>query len=58
MSERYITEEQIASVLENPDNETQARQKGCRRAERKLGKRIIGIVFQEDRKTIKIITVW
>ena len=58
MFERFITEEQIASVLENPDSEGQARQKGCRRAERKLGKRIIGVVFQEGRNTIKIITVW
>jgi len=58
MSERFITEEQIANVLENPDSEGQARQKGCRCAERKLGTRTFGVVYQESRKTIKIITVW
>lgn len=58
MAERYITEEQIANVLEKPDTEKQARLKGCRRAERKLGKRTLGVIYQEKRKTIKIITVW
>ena len=58
MFERFITDEQIASVLENPDIEGQAQLKGCRRAERKLGKRTFGVVYQESRKTIKIITVW
>ena len=58
MFERFITEEQIASVLDNPDIEVQAQLKGCRRAERRLGKRAFGVVYQELRKTIKIITVW
>lgn len=58
MAERYITEEQIANVLEKPDTESKARLKGCRRAERKLGERNLGVVYQEKRKIIKIITVW
>ena len=58
MLERYITEEQIAEVLENPDTESKSRQKGCRRAERKLGTRAFGVVYREGKKTIKIITVW
>jgi len=58
MSERHITEEHIISVLEKPDLETQARTKGCRRAERKLGARTFGIVYQESKDIIKIITVW
>jgi hypothetical protein len=58
MSERHITEEQIVSVLEKPDMERQTRLKGCRRAERKLGARTFGVVYREDRKTIRIITVW
>lgn len=56
--ERHITEEHIIEVLENPDTETQARLKGCRRAERRLGTRTLGVVYREDRKTIRIITVW
>ena len=58
MSERRIAEEQIVSVLENPDTERQARLKGCRRAERRLGARTFGVVYREERKTIRIITVW
>ncbi|MDQ1316619.1 MAG: hypothetical protein QG588_266, partial [Candidatus Poribacteria bacterium] len=38
--------------------EVQAQLKGCRRAKRKLGKRTFGVIYQELRKTIKIITVW
>ncbi len=58
MIERHITEEQIVSVLEKPDVERQARMKGCRRAERKLGARTFGVVYREERGNIKIITVW
>ena len=58
MSERRITEEQIVSVLENPDTVGQARLKGCRRAERRLGARTFGVVYREERKIIRIITVW
>jgi hypothetical protein len=58
MSERHITEEQIVNVLEKPDKETKARLRGCRHAERKLGLRNIGVVYQEGRNIIKIITVW
>ena len=58
MSERHITEEQVASVLEKPDTERRARLKGCRSAERKLGARTFGVVYREERDAIKIITVW
>ncbi|MEK7398410.1 MAG: DUF4258 domain-containing protein [Candidatus Poribacteria bacterium] len=48
MSERHITEDHIVKVLEKPDIETHARLKGCRRAERKLGSRNFGVVYQES----------
>ncbi len=47
MLERHITEEQIISVIEKPDLETQARTKGCRRAERKLGERPLGLYIKK-----------
>ncbi len=58
MSERHITDEQIVTVLEKPDTEKPARSKGCRRAERRLGAKTFGVVYREDRETIRIITVW
>ena len=45
--ERRITEEQVIRVLENPDTERPARSRGCRRAERKLGFRKFGVVYEE-----------
>jgi len=47
MMERRITEEQVIRVLENPDTERPARSRGCRRAERKLGFRKFGVVYEE-----------
>ena len=44
LSERHITDEQVVKVLEKPDTESRARSKGCRRAERRLGKKTVGIV--------------
>lgn len=58
MLERHITDEQIVTVLEKPDTEMGARSKGCRRAERSLGAKTFGVVYREDRETIRIITVW
>jgi len=58
MLERHIKKEQVVKVLEKPDTEKQARSKGCRRAERKLGRKIFGVVYREERETIKIITLW
>lgn len=56
--ERHIADEQIAQVLEKPDTETRARSRGCRRAERQLGEKTFGVVYREERRKIKIITVW
>lgn len=60
MLERCLTEEEIVKVLEDPDTEGQARSKGCRRAERRFGRRTMGVVYREKipDDTIKIITVW
>ncbi len=58
MSERHITGEQVVKVLEKPATERRARLKGCRRAERRLGTKTFGVVYREERKTIRIITVW
>ena len=57
-SERHITDEQVVKVLEDPDTESRARSKGCRRAERRFGTKTSGVVYREERKTIRIITVW
>ncbi len=58
MLERRITLEQILKVIEKPDKEGRARSKGCRRAERRLGGRTFGVVYREEGRTIRIITVW
>ncbi|MCD6506497.1 DUF4258 domain-containing protein [Candidatus Poribacteria bacterium] len=58
MLERHITEEQTVKVIEKPDRERKARSKGCRRAERKLGVRTLGVVYKEEKQVIKIITAW
>lgn len=58
MSERRMNYEQVAEVIERPDTEGQARSKGCRRAERRLGVRTFGVVYREEREVTRIITVW
>ena len=58
MLERRITYEQVIKVIEKPDRERRARSRGCRRAERRLGRRTFGVVYREGRKAITIVTVW
>ncbi len=57
MLERRITHDQVVKVIEKPDTEGQARSRGCRR-ERRLGRKTVGVVYREERRTITIVTVW
>jgi len=58
MLDRHITDEQVIKIIEKPDTERRARSKGCRCAERRLGAKTFGVVYREERRTIRIITVW
>ena len=54
--ERGITDEQITQVLESPDY-TISRE-GRRIASKRLGGRVVKVVFIEEETHIKIITVY
>ncbi len=56
---RGIDEAEIVRTIEDPNLETRAKSPGCRRAERRFGrKRKVGVIYREDSAEIRVITTW